>query len=261
MAEQGNSHPSAAAMDLALGQTAVVVRTMAATCPETDEDIRGQCTSCEKQGEYTCRGCQYARYCSEECQNKDWPVHQLLCNDLSGMPRPSNNHYAAILFPAQEAKPRLIWIEQYARAGYYFPIIDCWLTPYARHANMITDMNVLLEEAGHSAVGHGLFMIGINEEPLPHVPVNQSIMALGKPGQMKTWFGNQIVAARRPNDIGTRGTTLDHVNFRDFRHAVDLFHHHPLNLCVINPERYPFPVIQGAISEYLFTLSLVATWK
>ncbi|KAI1192904.1 hypothetical protein F5X97DRAFT_315970 [Nemania serpens] len=238
-----------AAMKAALNKTAEVVRKMARACPPTDEDIRKRCTYCENKGLHTCCRCKYARYCSEACQTKDWPVHRLLCSDRSDTPRPSPDHFVAILFPAQEGKPRLIWIEQFADQGYFFPIIDCWLAPYARYANMVTDMNVLLEEAGHSAVGHGLVMIGINEQPLPHVPVNESIMALGKPGQMKSWFGNQIIAARRPNDIGTRGTTLDHVNFRDFRHAVDLFHHHPLNLCVMNPERYPFQVAQGAISE------------
>ncbi|KAI1183189.1 hypothetical protein F5B17DRAFT_148183 [Nemania serpens] len=238
-----------AEMQVALVKTAEVLREMALTCPETDEDMRKRCTYCENPGRHLCTNCHEAFYCSEECEVKDWPVHELICSDLFLTPHPSPHHFAAILFPAEEVKPRLIWIEQHVENNYFLPIIDSWLGPSARCANMISDMNVPLEEAGHSTVGHGLVMIGINEKPLRGVPVNQSILALGKPGQMKTWFGHQIIAARRPNDFRTRGITLDDVNFRDFRHAVDLFRNHPLNLCVMDPERYPFPVVQGAISE------------
>ncbi|KAI1166662.1 hypothetical protein F5B18DRAFT_605265, partial [Nemania serpens] len=175
-----------AVMRAALIETADVVDQMASTCPPTDEDIRKRCIYCENKGQFTCQGCKNARYCSLECQKKDWPVHRLLCSNPSVTPRPSPSHFVAILFPAREAKPRLIWIQQFSAHHYFFPIIDCWLGPYARYANMITDMNVLLEETGHGAVGHGLFMIGINEQPLLHVPVNESIVALGKPGQMKS---------------------------------------------------------------------------
>ncbi|KAI3330745.1 hypothetical protein F4824DRAFT_328349 [Ustulina deusta] len=244
-----NFRPSAANMTAALIKTFEVVQKMAKTCPPTDENIRRRCTYCEKNGTYTCNGCECARYCSQECQAQDWPIHRLLCSNLSQTTRPSQDHVRAILFPADETKPRFIWIEQFSESNYLFPIIDCWLAPYARHANMIADMNVLLEEAGHGTAGHGLVMIGIHEQPLPKVPMNMSILTLGKPGQMKSWFGNQIIVGRRPNEVGTRGITLDDVNFRDFRHSVDLYQHHPLNLCVMNPERYTFPVVPGVISE------------
>ncbi|KAI0096266.1 hypothetical protein GGR51DRAFT_553626 [Nemania sp. FL0031] len=250
--EDEDSQASAIAMEMALIKTSEVVQGMAQTCPSTDEDIRRRCTYCEVKGHYRCSGCMSARYCSRVCQSKDWPIHRLLCGHLSEFtktPRPSPDHVVAILFPAEEATPRFIWLEQFSDYDYLLPIIDCWLRPYARHANMIADMNALLEEAGHGRVGHGLAMIGVHEKPLPQVPINASILALGKPGQMKTWFGNQIVVGRRPNTTGTRGITLDHVNFRDFRHAVDLYQHHPHNLCVINPERYTFPTVPGVISK------------
>ncbi|KAI0869908.1 hypothetical protein GGS24DRAFT_135099 [Hypoxylon argillaceum] len=250
--EDEDGQPSPVTMMAALVKTSEVVQEMASTCPPTDEGIRRRCTYCEDKGQYTCNGCISARYCSRECQSRDWSVHRVLCgssSEFTKTPRPSPNHVAAILFPAELATPRFIWLEQFSQRGYLFPIIDCWLQPYARHANMIADMNVLLEETGHGTVGHGLAMIGIHEKPLPNVPVNASIMALGKPGQMKTWFGNQIIVGRRPNAAGTRGMTLDDVNFRDFRHAVDMYQHHPLNLCVINPERCMFPVVPGVISE------------
>ncbi|GAW17499.1 hypothetical protein ANO14919_069560 [Xylariales sp. No.14919] len=245
--EENDLEASTAVMAAALAKTYEVVREMAKRCPPTNKVIRRRCTYCEEKGSYTCRGCESARYCSPECQAKDWPIHQLLCGSQSQTTRPSADHARAILFPADETEPRFIWVEQFSKSEYFFPIIDGWLTPYARHANMVADMNALLEEAGHGVAGHGLAMIGIHEQPLPDVPVNASILTLGKPGQMKTWFGNQLIVARRPNEPGTRGMTLDDVNFRDFRHAVDLYQHHPLNPCVINPERYTLPVMPGAI--------------
>ncbi|TGJ82945.1 hypothetical protein E0Z10_g5820 [Xylaria hypoxylon] len=244
---EGHFQPPSAIMTAALTKTFEVVQGMAKTCPSTDEDIRRRCTYCEEKGSYTCNGCEFARYCSRECQTKDWPIHGLLCSNLSQTTRPSINHVRAILFAADEMKPRFIWIEQFSENNYFFPIIDCWLAPYARYANMVVDMNVLLEEAGHGTAGHGLVMIGIHEQPLSDVPVNASILTFGKPGQMKTWFGNQIIVGRRPNQRRARGITLDDVNFRDFRHAVDLYQHHPLNLCVMNPERYAFPIMPGVI--------------
>ncbi|KAI1129969.1 hypothetical protein F5Y10DRAFT_276476 [Nemania abortiva] len=249
--ENEGSQPPTTAMMAALKKTSKVVQEMARTCPPTDEGIRRRCTYCEMKGRFTCNGCVSARYCSRACQIRDWPIHRLLCGNLSEFnktPCPSPDHVAAILFPAKEATPRFIWLEQFSEGDYLFPIIDCWLRPYARRANMIADMNALLEEAGHGRVGHGLLMIGAHEKPLPDAPVNASILALGKPDQMKTWFGNQIIVGRKPNETGTRGITLDHVNFRDFRHAVDLYQHHPLNLCVLNPERYPFPAVSGVIN-------------
>ncbi|KAI3321001.1 hypothetical protein HD806DRAFT_524345 [Xylariaceae sp. AK1471] len=181
----------------------------------------------------------------------------LLCSTFSQFTeteRPSPNHVRAILFPAKETKPRFIWIEQFSERDYHFPIIDCWLAPYARHSNMISDMNALLAEAGHDAIGHGLVMIGLHEQPLPNVPINKSILSLGQPGHMKSWFGNQIIIGRQPNKVGSRGITLDDVTLRDLRHAVDLYQHHPLNLCVVNPSRYKFPIVPGVISKYFSPL-------
>ncbi|PYH91590.1 hypothetical protein BO71DRAFT_486109 [Aspergillus ellipticus CBS 707.79] len=51
-------------------------------------------------------------YCSAECQRKDFSSHKLLCAQFSALPaRPSPNHKRAILFPAEEAKPRMIWVQ------------------------------------------------------------------------------------------------------------------------------------------------------
>ncbi|CAJ2504723.1 Uu.00g121170.m01.CDS01 [Anthostomella pinea] len=235
----------------ALVKTFEVVQQLARTCPPANDEIRARCIYCEKPGTHECSHCKSARYCSQQCQDKDWSIHRLLCSthaEFTDDKRPSPDHARAIIFPAGDVQPRFIWIEKYAEGGYHFPVIDGWLGPYARYSNMITDVNEVLNQAGHGHdVGHGLFLVGLNEHPLPEVPLNASILSLGKPGHMKVCFGNQIIAARKQNEAGTRGITVDDVELRDLRHAVDFFQHHPMNPCVVNPERYTMPVMPGVI--------------
>ncbi|KAI1341252.1 hypothetical protein F5Y15DRAFT_422527 [Xylariaceae sp. FL0016] len=237
----------------ALKKTFHVVQELAKACPPINAEVRAHCIYCEQPGLHTCGQCQSARYCSRECQEKDWPVHQLVCYsylEFSDAKRPSTHHARAIVFLAEEnSKPRFIWIEEFTESGYSFPVIDCWLGSYARYSNMVTDMNEPLDRAGHWSIGHGLLMIGLNEQPVPGVPVNASIVSLGRPGHIKTWFGNQIVVARKPNEKGARGITLDDVDLRDFRHAVDLYQHHPLNPCITSPQRYNLPTVPGVITN------------
>jgi len=43
-----------------------------------------QCTGCGKKSTaeekfMVCSGCKFSRYCSAECQKKDWPAHKLFC--------------------------------------------------------------------------------------------------------------------------------------------------------------------------------------
>lgn len=40
----------------------------------------GYCRSCDGPGIKKCGQCQLVRYCSVECQRKDWPNHKLICS-------------------------------------------------------------------------------------------------------------------------------------------------------------------------------------
>jgi hypothetical protein len=225
---------------------------MAQTCPETDESIRQRCNYCEQKAMHNCSICHSALYCSRDCQMSDWNDHQLLCSGMSDFiedKRPSPSHFRAILFPVLEKLPRFIWIKQSNKHNIFFPEIDTWFPSQSLYANMLTDMNALLVEAGHDAAGHGLAMLGLHERPQGPIRGNTSILSLGKPGYMRSWFGHQIIVGQKPNAVGTQGFTLDDANFRDFRHAVDVYQHHSLNLCVVNPERFKLPAIPGVLSK------------
>ena len=43
----------------------------------------GQCQYCGKNGSKRCARCETARYCSRECQAKDWKEHKLVCQPKS----------------------------------------------------------------------------------------------------------------------------------------------------------------------------------
>ena len=70
------------------------------------------CTNCDSTHTQACVQCHSTRYCSPECSQTDWPSHSLLCSQYSThTDRPNPSYKRAILFPPDEVKPKLIWVE------------------------------------------------------------------------------------------------------------------------------------------------------
>ncbi|KAI0425312.1 hypothetical protein F5Y09DRAFT_352356 [Xylaria sp. FL1042] len=72
------------------------------------------CLICGKPNALRCGGCKDVRYCSKSCQRADFPIHKLLCarfSDFDMTKRPTKEHMRAILFPVDEKKPKLVWVE------------------------------------------------------------------------------------------------------------------------------------------------------
>ena len=70
------------------------------------------CTICDSTNTKACARCHSTRYCSLECQHTDWPSHRLLCYQYSTRTdRPDPSYKRAILFPPDEVKPKIIWVE------------------------------------------------------------------------------------------------------------------------------------------------------
>ncbi|KUJ08180.1 uncharacterized protein LY89DRAFT_725113 [Mollisia scopiformis] len=78
-----------------------------------------KCAMCGGDTELICCICKSASYCSVSCQQKDAPLHKLLCDRfesfLASNPRPADTfkstYKLAILFPETKKLLELIWIE------------------------------------------------------------------------------------------------------------------------------------------------------
>lgn len=199
------------------------------------------------------------------------PFHKILCTTFENFKddkRPSDNHVRAILFPADGSKIKHLWLNQHRGTdGMFYPYLKPHLEDIDASTLQFDDLHV--PENLHMEVGHGLMVIGRRlSVPSPHLPINKSIMALGKVGHMKTRTGNHIIVARKlipvPKNKGHQTTVLADVNFRDFRHALDFYQLDPANLCVVNPERFTQPTMPGLIvhcngnMQRLFTLGLTS---
>jgi hypothetical protein len=80
------------------------------------------CAVCSTDSTITCKWCENIKYCSVECQLYDAPQHHTLCSTFKDFQqRPSEKHYRAILFPADEPKPRFIWQLIDGDRGYHTP--------------------------------------------------------------------------------------------------------------------------------------------
>ncbi|KAI0129928.1 hypothetical protein BJ170DRAFT_720002 [Xylariales sp. AK1849] len=235
-----------------------------------DIEVRNRCIVCDKPGKDRCGKCNEARYCSRECQVKDWSYHKVLCKNFSSFTdsrRPSADHVRGILFSAAERLPKLVWLEQKVRNGETTVMVDQYFSKYSASLGTLT-INLILENAGYGDLGHGLITISEATEPEEGFPINKSIMALGKAGHMCAWFGNHLIVATKPDpstDISTstahkeknegrsskiekekkddKNVMLDDINFRDSRHAIDMFQVWHLNPGISNPERHTNPNI------------------
>ncbi|KAK4452191.1 hypothetical protein QBC34DRAFT_483549 [Podospora aff. communis PSN243] len=77
------------------------------------------CTICSSTSARLCTGCSSAGYCSTECQETDWPVHQKICRSFkkcTQTSRPSPHHHLAIYFPMGRdtphyPRPRAVWVD------------------------------------------------------------------------------------------------------------------------------------------------------
>lgn len=70
------------------------------------------CFICKNPRSSRCSGCANTRYCSTACQKKDWKTHKLVCKAFADAgPRPSSDHFRALLFPDHTILLRFVWAE------------------------------------------------------------------------------------------------------------------------------------------------------
>lgn len=75
------------------------------------EKMHTICPTCTEAVKLTCDTCHGVSYCSEECQETDWPAHKLLCNTYKDFQeRPNENMRRTIYFPPDGSKPEFVWL-------------------------------------------------------------------------------------------------------------------------------------------------------
>ena len=88
--------------------------------------VLNRCDSCYKvtEGGHRCSNCKMKVYCSEICQNKDWSVHKICCEDLkkSDDKRKKKEHGRR-----KAGKKRMVKQAEYCEAvGASFQMIDAF---------------------------------------------------------------------------------------------------------------------------------------
>ncbi|KAK6075484.1 hypothetical protein SCUP515_05917 [Seiridium cupressi] len=139
-----------------------------------------------------------------------------------------------------------VWVEQTEMIGHTFIDHPTLLGAYAAHRTHTAELH-----SGNRNVGHGLLIHSRSAQPISDAPINRSVMSLGKPGHMRTWFGNQLLIGikRQLSSLvnGQQIPVYDDVDARDFRHAGDYYQQHPTDPCIIDPRCDPRPSVLGVI--------------
>lgn len=218
------------------------------------------CLMCSKHGEKTCNQCHEAAYCSPECQKKDWKAHKHVCQtfaQFANSARPSKHYVRSLIFPADSKVPRWIWL----RAK------DNCIKAHAmtEHIGDLGDEDNLLVTNMHGDLAvecKGMAALSNQSQRQP----NESVLALGKLGQLHIWPGPiLIVGFLRDDDAsvdkadGCVPSIMSDLNMRDYRNAIDGFLVNGMNPCVAEPSRFPYEKLLAVKMTCLGERMILAT--
>ncbi|KAI0965358.1 hypothetical protein F4678DRAFT_476640 [Xylaria arbuscula] len=180
------------------------------------------CLVCSRPADLQCSRCEDVSYCSRTCQRDDHVTHKLLCASLSRFDmtnRPTENHIRAIIFPVDQKRPELIWIEcerasedlQYRSAKPFFNDTEGTTTPL--------EYNFVLGRP----LCNVIFVAKQDDLLRDGSAPNRSIATItGTGGSRRDWRGPVIA-------FGMAGPNLEQlkdyrdIDLEDFRHITDYF--------------------------------------
>jgi len=190
------------------------------------------CTICSSPNARLCTGCRSSAYCSEECQQTDWPVHRLLCKHFCKfLAPPTDASRRAIFFPWSKTRPKSIWVQ--VKLG--DPSKPRENSEYYDYANVDELLKNNQAEAFTMFCPHREYIRGnilrnrpSNENTIEfivrdsyirdHTKPNQSVNSVRGHG-MKTWEGSIVVMVREGHEF--ENPRYGNVTLDDFRDAVD----------------------------------------
>ncbi|KAK8014857.1 hypothetical protein PG990_008153 [Apiospora arundinis] len=196
------------------------------------------CVMCDNEGLHHCARCN-APYCSSKCQTDDWPLHKTICRDLAGglasSERPGRDFRRMLLFPVDEAYPKLIWLENNfdkGTPGYMAEMSETLNAPTRLAGSLFTRALTAITinfSIAFRRCGHVLRLVVLVRPGVPALRLNNSITKLSPPGTPCSIWEIR----------GSCATEILDVNARDLRTAVDHFQFMSLNPCITNPSRFP----------------------
>lgn len=248
-----------------------------------------------------CRHCQIPLWCSHHCAQfhghsirldssgppeilipSSREMHEKIC--LRGVirhpfgERTLTCHHQAFLFPTGEDTGRLIWV-YYDQKTATLTVEDPSFHTFGIQAYCEPTRRVLLRDDPEMKGWTFEFDLLLISYPqlsmlVPHQMTNQSIAALAKPLQLKTWSGPMVVVAVSRNRNGEH-CLVHSVNPRDVSAAVIYHLRHLDNLCrplVSSWEDSVYPVLKMTDSENKYISSaygpqpawapvLVGSWR
>lgn len=212
------------------------------------------CTVCPQPGRLVCSGCRGARYCSAECQRLDRRTHKFFCSAFDRFmtdKRPSPLHVRAILFGEDKKRPEWTWV----------------LVREDRTAIALTHLYANLPSDGclkPTAVSYISYLTSrvpqrwlaslalCQESRGEHASsVNKSVLDLGPPGHLHTYWGPILVVAGKPDPVTPAdglgmAVRMEDVEMQDIWHVIEAITYgdrdHP---CVVNVPRYPHKSLPG----------------
>ncbi|KAH8767468.1 hypothetical protein F5883DRAFT_671071 [Diaporthe sp. PMI_573] len=226
--------------------------------PKNDELLARQprsnllCTVCPQPGNLICSGCHSMRYCSEACQREDRSTHKFFCrsfDQFSTDKRPSPQHIRAILFPENKKKPEWAWVlrNDDRTAVSLSHMYEGLPTDGLTDMTPIMYMSCTTKRVSQQ----WLFSLCLDQSSRgEHTSsINRSVLNLGPPGHLQTYWGPILVVAGLPElaplprypDHPMRAR-LEDVSMNDTWFVIEavLYGDHD-SPCVVNVPRYPYP--------------------
>lgn len=185
-----------------------------------------KCIVCGAADAKACSSCKSSRYCGPKCQKVDWPIHKLLCKEITALsPRPSEDHYLGILFPVDSKTPQLLWVEckTIQLAGddnkFHLPQVETHLgNDKPSPERMIITYNAYRSlEIDHTIIVHVRDNFG-SDGSRPNLCVNETREGKGS----FEWRG-PLVALHQIGDADDPYTFYKDVTLEDLRIVVDWF--------------------------------------
>jgi hypothetical protein len=181
---------------------------------------------CNRQGLISCPICQETLYCSVECQNKDEPVHRLLCpsskNFNTSNPPPCRDkdwsYKRGILFGADADAPTWVWVK-YKKSKYGY---DENSGDFLGDDNpMPSTSRVQRNAVRGKQLKNTIDIIYRDEFGYDGSKPNLSIATAAHNGLKFMWRGNVVAMARL--GLSLLSTDVVDMDLSSFRDVVDYF--------------------------------------